>query len=71
MQRSKVPSKLLLFFNPDILEVLVTEDYDASFGDEKGEFVLLLVRQLRQLQATNLGANGWSNFGNLDSWNFI
>lgn len=33
----------------DILEVLIAEDDDSALCDEQGQFVLLDVRELRQL----------------------
>lgn len=41
MQGSEVPTKRLLLLDPDVLEVLVAEDDDASLGNEEGEFVFL------------------------------
>lgn len=66
MEGSKVTPKLPLLLDADILEVLVPEDHDAAFGDEKGKFVLLAVVEPRKLQTSNLGANDWSQLGGLD-----
>ena len=60
VQGSKISAKCLLLFDSDILEVLVTEDDDAAFGDQEREFVLLKVVQLRELQSSDLGSNGRS-----------
>jgi len=38
-------------------EVLVTEEHDAALSDQKREFVSLLVGQVFQLQADDLGAD--------------
>ena len=57
VQGSKVSAKSLLLFDSDILEVLVTEDDDAAFGDQERELVLLQVVQLRELQPSDLGTN--------------
>ena len=38
-------------------EILITEEHDAALGDQKREFVSLLVGQVFELQADNLGAD--------------
>ena len=38
-------------------EILITEEHDAALGDQKREFVSLLVGQVFELQADDLGAD--------------
>jgi hypothetical protein len=38
-------------------QILVAEEYNAPLGDQKGELVSLLVRQVFELQADDLGAD--------------
>lgn len=63
VQRAKVLPELLLLFDADVLEILVAEDNDTALGDEQGQFVLLDVAQLGELEPADLGANTWSQFG--------
>jgi hypothetical protein len=51
---AKVLSQLELLLRA---EVLVTEEHDAALGDQKREFVSLLVGQVFELQADDLGAD--------------
>jgi hypothetical protein len=46
VQRPEILAECLLLLDSDVLKVLVAEDYDASFSDEEGEFVLLDVVEL-------------------------
>lgn len=57
MQPSKILPECLLPLRPDILKVLIAEDDDSPLRDQQCELVLLPVRQLRQLQAADLGAD--------------
>ncbi len=57
MQGSKVSAESLLLVDSDILEILVTEDDDAAFGDQERQLVLLQVVQFRELQSSDLGTN--------------
>lgn len=66
VQRPKVAAKLLLLLDADILEVLVPENNNAPLGDEQRELVLLLVVELGQLDAADLGANDRRQFGYLE-----
>ncbi len=50
----KMLSEFLLFLRGNIL---VSEEYHRSFGDEKGQFVFLLVRQVFELKTYNLGSD--------------
>lgn len=61
VQWAKVATELLLLVDPKVLEVLVTKDNNAALGDEECQLVLLLVAQLRELQATDLGADTGSD----------
>lgn len=65
VQRPKVPPKLLLPLNPNVLEVLVAEDHHAPLGDEQRELVLLRIAELRELQAADLGADDGCELGYL------
>jgi hypothetical protein len=67
VQRPKVAAKLLLLLDADVLEVLVPEHDHATLGDEKCELVLLLVVELRKLEAADLGANDGRQFGHLEA----
>lgn len=51
---TKVLSKFKLLLRA---EILVTEEHDAALGDQKREFVSLLVGQVFELQADDLGAD--------------
>jgi hypothetical protein len=46
MQPSEVFAKVELLLGPDILEVLVTEDHNATLCYKQGEIILLSIRQL-------------------------
>ena len=49
MQRSKIPSKLLLPLNTNILEILIPKDDNPALGNQESELVLLQVCQGREL----------------------
>ncbi len=66
VQRAKVAAELLLLLKANVLEVLVAEDDDAALGDEQGELVTLLVVELRELQAADLGADDRGQLGHLE-----
>lgn len=57
MKFTKVRGKLLLLLWSNVFKVLVAEDHDAALRYKQGEFVLLGIRELRQLGAVDLGAN--------------
>lgn len=66
MQPAKVPAKLLLPLHTNVLEVLAPEHHDAPFGNQQRELVLLLVRQLGELEAGDLGADAGGQLRDLD-----
>ncbi len=66
VKRPEIPPKRLLLLNPNVLEVLVTEDDNAPLSDQQGQFVLLQVGKLRQLQPPNLSPNHWCELGDLE-----
>lgn len=66
MQRSEVFAKSLLLLDTNVLEVLVSEDDNASLGDQQSKLVLLLIVQLRELQTSDLGANDRRKLADLD-----
>lgn len=62
MQPPKILPNRLLPLWTDVLKVLVAEDDDPPLGNQQGELVLLLVRELRELQAADLGADTGRQF---------
>ena len=62
---TKVGTKLKLLLGWDVGEILVTESYDLTLGNEKGELVSSCSRELAQLDTSDLGSNAWSEFLNL------
>lgn len=67
VETAKVLAELLLLLGTNILEVLVTEDYNTTLGYQQGELVLLGVRELRQLQPGDLGADSGRQFCDLQA----
>lgn len=67
METAKVLAELLLLLWPDVLEVLVTENYNTTLGYQQGELVLLGVRELGQLQAGDFGADSGRQLGDLQA----
>lgn len=65
VETAKVLAEFLLLLRSDILEVLVTEDYNTTLGYQQCELILLGVRQLGQLKATNFSADTGCQFGGL------
>lgn len=49
METAEVLPELLLFLRPDVLEVLVAENYNTTLGDQQRELILLSIGQLGQL----------------------
>ncbi len=66
VQRPKITAEFFLFLNANVLEILVTEDHNATLGNEKCKLVLLLVVQLGKLETADLGANDRRQFGHLE-----
>lgn len=46
MQRSEVSANRLLLLDTNVFEVLVTEDHNASLGDQQSKLILLHITQL-------------------------
>lgn len=63
---AKMGSKLFLLLDADVLEVLASEDDDASFCDQEGELVFLHVGQFGELEAFDLGSDARSQFRDFD-----
>lgn len=57
VQTTEVLAEFLLFLWTNILEVLVTEHHNTALGYQQSKLILLRVSQLRQLQASDLGAD--------------
>lgn len=55
----------LLLLWSDVLEVLVPEDYDASFCYELGKLILLSAGQPRKLETRDLGSGTRRQLGDL------
>lgn len=68
MQRPKVLSKSFLLLWPNVFKVLIPENDNSTFGKKQGKLILLLISQVRQLEATNLSSNSWRQLGNFDVW---
>lgn len=66
MQGSEISGKVFLLVRAYIFEVLVAENDHSPLSNEQGKFILLSVVQLRKLQASNLGADNWSDFGDFE-----
>lgn len=67
VETAKVLAKLLLLLRTNVLEVLVTEDYNTTLGYQQGELVLLGVRELGQLQPGDFGADSGRQLGDLQA----
>lgn len=46
MKRAKVPPKLLLLLDSNVLEILIPKDNNAALGNQQGQLVFLQVVQL-------------------------
>ena len=66
VQRPKIAAKFFLLLNANVLEILVSEDHNATLGNEKCKLVLLLVAQLGKLETADLGADDRRQFRHLE-----
>lgn len=64
MQPTKILAKLLLLLGANILKVLVPEDDNTPLSNQQRKLILLRIRELRELQATNLSADAGRQFRN-------
>lgn len=67
MKPTKVLPKLLLFLQPNILEVLIPKHHHTSLGHEQCEFVLLCIGKLGELEPFNLGPDSGCQTSDLDA----
>jgi hypothetical protein len=54
---TKILSKLLLLLWTDILEILATENDNPSLRNKQGQFILLFIAKLAQLQALDFSSD--------------
>lgn len=63
MKTAKVLAEFLLLLGSDVLEILVTKDYNTALGYQQCELILLSVCQLGQLKASDFSADTGCQFG--------
>jgi len=62
---TKMGAKLKLLLGWDIGEILITESYNLTLSDKKGELISSCGGQLAQLNTGDLGSNAWGELLNL------